>query len=285
MIDLQKISSEIKQGPDRIWYSTITNEISYPSDGNQRLFEIENNSFWFRHRNQCILSVVEQFPPLNNGTIFDIGGGNGFVSKALDSAGFDVTLVEPGQTGAKNAVSRGLPSVICATTESAGFKPNSLPAVGLFDVIEHIENDKLFLESLWDLMLDEGRLYITVPAYSFLWSEEDITAGHFRRYSLKSICDLLAQSGFKIEFQSYIFRILPVPIAIFRSLPYLLRISKRKKDKKINQDHNVQEGVLSKIINSILSLELKSLKKGKKMKFGGSCLIVAKKNQNRLFIT
>ena len=36
-------------------------------------------------------------------------------------------------------------------------------------------------------MKENGRLYATVPSYSFLWSEEDILAGHFRRYTLKGL--------------------------------------------------------------------------------------------------
>ena len=90
------------------------------------------------------------------------------VSLALARAGFDIALVEPGCTGAANAKRRGLETVICATADTAEFKPHSLSAIGLFDVVEHIEDDFSFLRSLRGLMKEKGRLYITVPAYSFL---------------------------------------------------------------------------------------------------------------------
>ena len=42
------------------------------------------------------------------GHFFDIGGGNGCVAKAIESAGVPVVLVEPGTGGVRNARSRGL---------------------------------------------------------------------------------------------------------------------------------------------------------------------------------
>ena len=69
-------------------------KISYPDEANEMCFRIEENSFWFRHRNNCIIEVVKQFPP--KGIFFDIGGGNGFVAKELEKNGIETVLVEPG---------------------------------------------------------------------------------------------------------------------------------------------------------------------------------------------
>jgi SAM-dependent methyltransferase len=169
---------------------------------------------------------VKTYPPEDNGTIFEIGGGNGIVSLGLVNAGFDVALLEPGNVGAINAKKRGLKNVICATTDTAKLKQYSLPAVGLFDVIEHIEDDFAFLQSIRNLMKKGGRLYATVPSYSLLWSEEDVFAGHFRRYALEDISKVLECAGFQVEFSSYIFRFLPIPIFLFRTLPYKIGLSK-----------------------------------------------------------
>lgn len=89
-----------------IYYSRNIQDVSYPEDGYNRCFQIEENSFWFNHRNKCIISVVEQYPP--RGFLFDVGGGNGFVSLALQKEGFKTVLVEPGISGVQNAKSRGL---------------------------------------------------------------------------------------------------------------------------------------------------------------------------------
>lgn len=278
MADIESISSGLKFGEDGIWQGADSQDISYPADGNEACFAVEDNSFWFRHRNDCIIAAVKAYPPEDKGTIFDVGGGNGFVSLALANSGFDVALVEPGRNGASNAKRRGVKTIICATTDSARFKPHSLSAVGLFDVVEHIENDLSFLTSCRNLMKQGGRLYLTVPAYSYLWSQEDVSAGHFKRYTLKGICGVLESAGFELEFASYIFRFLPIPIALFRALPYRLGLARagRKKSQNAARDHVVKGGVLANIFSFFLKSEVQNIRKGHSMSFGGSCLVVAR---------
>ncbi len=278
MLDISSISSGLERSTDGIWYSTSDQDISYPSDGNENCFEIEDRSFWFKHRNSCITSLVKSYPPDNHGTIFDIGGGNGFVSMSLTNAGFNIVLVEPGKTGILNAKKRGLKNIICATTTTAKFKQASLPAVGLFDVIEHIENDLDFMESISRLIKKGGRLYVTVPAYSFLWSTEDVSAGHFRRYSLDEITSLLITAGFKIDFATYIFRFLPIPTFLLRALPF--KLGRRKVNNRtdtVSRDHAADGGATSKILDSLLLSEIKNLNNHKAMRFGGTCLIAARR--------
>lgn len=275
-MDIASISSGLFQAEDGIWYSSEERDLSYPADGNDTCFSLEDNSFWFRHRNACIESVVRAFPPENNGAIFDVGGGNGYVSHGLSQAGFDTVLVEPGKPGANNAMQRGVKNVICATTDTAKFFPGSLPAVGLFDVIEHIENDTELLESTLHLLKKGGMLYATVPAYNALWSNEDILAGHYRRYSLQQITKLFQSTGFKVEFSSYIFRFLPAPTFVLRTLPYRFGLSAKKEaSRDPSKDHVVKRGGMSWAVDTALRGEINNLDKGIGMRFGGSCLLVA----------
>ena len=66
----------------------------YPDQGNAFCFQVEDHSFWFQHRNACILAVMSRLPP--GGVLFAIGGGNGFVARALVAAGLPAVVVEPG---------------------------------------------------------------------------------------------------------------------------------------------------------------------------------------------
>ena len=59
---------------------------------NELLFSLEDNSYWFNHRNNCICETVRNFPPPDN-TIIDIGSGNGFVSNALNKIGIETICV------------------------------------------------------------------------------------------------------------------------------------------------------------------------------------------------
>lgn len=261
---------------DGIWFSRNRGEISYPAEGNRHCFEIENNSFWFKHRTNCILEAVKLYS--HNVTFFDIGGGNGYVAKALEENGIETVLIEPGIEGAHNAKQRGLKHIVCSTFEEAGIKPHSCPAIGLFDVVEHINDDKQFLKSIHVILKDNGFLYLTVPAYNFLWSREDEYADHFRRYSLRQICSTLEVCGFKIEFATYIFSFLPIPILLFRTLPGLFMGSRKSINiEKHKKEHSQRKGILSYVINKIMKTELHFIKQKRRIPFGGSCFVVAKK--------
>lgn len=72
-------------------------------------------------------------------------------------------------------------------------------------------------------------LYATVPAFNFLWSREDVDAGHVRRYTLDGISEVLGRAGLDVVFASYIFRALPLPIFLMRSIPYRLGMGKAKR--------------------------------------------------------
>lgn len=258
---------------DGIYFSQGQCKISYPETGNEECFEIEDHSFWFVYRNKCIQFLITLFPP--NQLFIDIGGGNGFVSKAILETGVcDVVLIEPGISGILNAKKRGIQNLVCSTFQNAKIKKNSLPAVGIFDVLEHIEDDQAFLNELNELIQPGGYLFITVPAYSFLWSQEDDVAGHVRRYTLRQIKKLLKRSNFEICFSSYFFMFLIFPIFFLRTLPSLF-LKRKASSNCLKKDHS-HSGWQS-FIDLVLNLEFFFLSRGSSLPFGGSCIIVAKK--------
>jgi SAM-dependent methyltransferase len=277
MVDIARIAPSLKLGCDGIWHSEAINPVSYPSHANAACFELEEDSFWFNHRNACIVAAIKTFPPSTRGPIYDIGGGNGFVSIGLMKAGFDVVLVEPGLAGALNGKKRGVPTVVQATTASAGFAAQSLEAVGLFDVIEHIKDDVAFLTSIRGLLKPGGRLYATVPASSLLWSVDDEVAGHFRRYTLSSLAAALKDAGFTPEFGTYIFRPLPLPILLLRATPSRLGRKRVAGDmSRARAEHKPGGRTASRVIDLLMRGEVKNIQARRRMRFGATCLARAR---------
>lgn len=275
MIDPADFADALALGADGIWYGQGSDSLSYPQDGNAACFQVEDSSFWFKHRNACIVAAVQRFPPLARGPIFDIGGGNGFVSRGLIQAGFEAVLVEPGAAGASNSKQRGIPLVICGTTSGAKFRRHALPAIGLFDVVEHFDDDLQFLASMRELLQPNGRLYATVPAYNALWSAEDESAGHFRRHTRASLTHLCMQAGFRVDYVSYFFRPLPLPILLLRALPYRLGYrGAAPTQRNAARDHQPGNGLSSAVLQALLQREVRHIAAGRSMAFGGSCLLV-----------
>jgi 2-polyprenyl-3-methyl-5-hydroxy-6-metoxy-1,4-benzoquinol methylase len=264
-----------------IWFSNNKSEISYPKEGNISCYEIEKDSFWFNHRNNCIIEAVKIHSP--NEIFFDIGGGNGFVAKGLNENNIQSVLIEPGIEGALNAKRRGLKDIICATFQDAGIKKNSCNAIGLFDVVEHIEDDQLFLKSINSILAKEGLVYITVPAYNILWSKEDTDAGHYKRYSIQNMSSVLKKAGFEIVYSTYIFSILPIPVFLFRTIPSKLKLNKNSNDvNKHKNAHSQKKGILTALLDKIWDIELTYIKRKRKIPIGGSCFVIARKTVSNI---
>lgn len=277
-INLAEIASHLEQDPDGIWVSRRRAGISYPQEGNENCLALEEDSFWFEHRNRCIQVLMRRCPP--PGVVFDIGGGNGYVASGLKQAGLPVVVIEPGWQGIRNARRRGLDPLICSTLEDAGFLPGSLPAVGLFDVLEHIRADEAFLQTIHPLLIPGGRVYLSVPAFRSLWSVDDDYAGHFRRYSAGEVQRLLTRIGFQVEFASYIFSMLPLPVLLMRALPSRLGWRKGDDWRRYQQEHTRLSGPAGWLLMRWLAWELSQLQQGRPIFLGGSYLVAARKSSS-----
>jgi ubiquinone/menaquinone biosynthesis C-methylase UbiE len=63
--------------------------------------------------------------------------------------------------------------------------------IAYIDVLEHIEDDKSELNLAASFLREGGYLLVVVPAHQYLFSNFDKSVGHFRRYSIKSLTELI----------------------------------------------------------------------------------------------
>ncbi|MCA9522224.1 MAG: class I SAM-dependent methyltransferase [Myxococcales bacterium] len=279
-VQIDEITSALVPDQLGIWRAPSKQATPYPEEGHSIYFEIEDRSFWFRHRNDCIAAVMRRHPP--EGPLVDIGGGNGFVCRRLLDEGFDAILLEPGDVGARNAsVKRKIPQVICATLEDSGIRPASLPAASLFDVLEHFEDDRGFLARIRDLLAPGGLLYVTVPAHQALWSAADVDAQHARRYNERQLRELIAPD-FEMRYFTYFFGPLVLPIFVARTIPHRLGARGNSSVRAANE-HGVgtrlmaPHGIAVRAMSAMLRPEVGRLAGGGRLSFGASCLFVARK--------
>lgn len=202
---------------DGIWSVAGAAKLSYPEEGNAICAAVEDRSFWFRARNRAILDLLEHSG--RPAALWEIGSGNGFVAQALQQAGMNVVAVEPGPFGARTAAQRGVFSV-CGLLEDMKLPENSIPALGCFDVLEHLEHPERMLREFQRILVSGGKLAVTVPALQGLWSQADDLAGHFRRYSRRSLDELLSGAGFQRLSSGYMMASMVPPLYFFRALPY-----------------------------------------------------------------
>ncbi len=138
----------------------------------------------------------------------------------------------------------------------------------MFDVIEHIKEERQILNLCSDLLTEKGKIFITVPAYQWLWSVHDDYFHHERRYTKKSLQKILNESEFKILDCGY-FNSLLFPVAVIQRLLEKLVGAGRGNVTLPNK-------LINQILMRIFSLESK-LYKFSRFSFGLSIWMVAEK--------
>jgi SAM-dependent methyltransferase len=229
---------------------------SYPDDGHRAIAQIEDESYWFRHRNRAVARLVASTP--RGSALWEVGAGTGVVAAHLARSGIGVVAVEPGPEGARIAADRGVPTVICGTIEELGLPDASVSAVGLFDVVEHLADPASLLDTVGQLLEPGGSLFVSVPAYQWLWSGADVEAGHFRRYTIPRLDGDVVPHGFHREMARYLFHSLVLPVAVGRTL----RSALGRDDRRDRSDLSVTQSELrpsgkfvSAAIDAVLALE------------------------------
>lgn len=93
---------------------------------------------------------------------------------------------------------------------------NFFDLIVAFDLLEHIENDKLAINEIYRVLKKGGFFIFTVPAFNFLYSSHDKALNHFRRYDKRYIKNLF--SNFECKELGYWVFLLFLPVAIQRLL-------------------------------------------------------------------
>ena len=84
-----------------------------------------------------------------------------------------------------------------ARARSSGCPSRTAASTSFFatDVIEHLDDDRAALAELRRVAAPGARLVLTVPAYSWLWSEHDVSMHHRRRYTEPRLRERVAAAG------------------------------------------------------------------------------------------
>jgi len=159
--------------------------------------ELQFTFWWFNGRRKIIEAFMGCNVSMNNAEILDIGSGYGGLLSTLRKFGV-VDAIEPHTEAHTSLYKLGVRNI-----SGAGLFPTTYPEqkydiVTMFDVLEHIKDDALALSVIKEhLLKPNGHCFLTVPAYTWLWTELDYRSGHFRRYTLQSLRELLQKVGFR----------------------------------------------------------------------------------------
>jgi|SRR5680860_775458 len=129
------------------------------------------------------------------------------------------------------------------------FQDNSVDLITAFDSLEHIKNDEEIIEEYWRTLKENGKIFVTVPAYKFMWSDHDKVLGHYHRYTKRELKDKFESKGFKMLKASYYISFLFPLILAYRLYRIIFSRFLNQKTSYI---------VLPKILNSFFILIIKA---------------------------
>ncbi len=186
---------------------------SYDSHHLEILLEAEKKHFWLQCRKNYIASIFTKFVTLSS-RILEIGTGTGFIAEKLQQMGFHIEASDCTPNGLEHAFKRGIKTLYQFDLFNPPFQ-EAFDVICLFDVLEHLKDERLAIENLKKMLKPQGMIILTVPAHQWLWSSDDELAGHHRRYSKKSLQDCLEACGFQIHYCRYFF-VFILPLLILR---------------------------------------------------------------------
>lgn len=197
----------------------------------RRHAEVEASHWWFVARKNIIRQILSSLKLPQSAEILEIGCGTGGNIPMLSAFGH-VTAFDKSPEAEKSVKEQyAVPMLRGSFPEDENLLSNGrFDLIVLLDVLEHLKDDLEALGAIKRLLKPNGKLVLTVPAYSWLWGEHDIICQHYRRYSKKQMEQRLKKSGLAIQKISYFNTILFPIIAGVRLHRNLLQTKHKDED-------------------------------------------------------
>jgi len=157
---------------------------------------------------QTLISLIRKYF-VNGKDVLDIGCGVGTIDFYLANRGFVVTGLDISDIAINKANKTKLLlghknlNFICSSVEKFSSKYNYDYCI-CSEVIEHVNNDKLIINRIFERVKINGLLIISTPLSSAplyrmgLLNGFDKSVGHLRRYSVEELSNLVIKSNFEV---------------------------------------------------------------------------------------
>ena len=162
----------------------------------------EDKHWWFAGRTWSLLNMVDRLvEPDGSQQVLDIGCGAGNMFHHLARYG-PVVGLDNNPRPLAIARERGY-DVREGSAEEMPFDDASFQLVSLLDTVEHCDDDMAVLRDCYRVCAPGGHLVVTVPAFMWLWSHNDVLNDHKRRYTAGELRDKLHKVGFRQRRMTY----------------------------------------------------------------------------------
>jgi len=182
---------------------------------------LEEEHFWFRGRRAIFFAVLDRYlKGRQDLDILEIVCGAGGLLRRLKKYGNPKGLELSFELSVMSR-ERSACLVVCGDAYGLPFENESQDLLCLFDAIEHIPDEARVLAEIHRVLRPGGLVFFSVPAYPFLYANNDRVAHHCRRYTaghLKRVCQEAGLEKRRLSyFNSFLFPLI-LPTVLFGKL-------------------------------------------------------------------
>jgi SAM-dependent methyltransferase len=161
---------------------------------------------------------------------------------------------------------------VCGSVTALPFADATFDVVGAFDVVEHCQDDHRAVSELARVTTPGGHVLLSVPAYSWAWTDHDVRAGHHRRYTKRRLCDVVEGAGLEVRRATYAFASVFPIFAAERGARRLRRSSSTGGEQRLPTVSPRQD----KVLMGLARLDERALRRVD-LPFGSSVFVAARK--------
>lgn len=210
-------------------------------------FDIANEDhFWMQWRFHELMKAITD---LDINPILEIGCGNGIAMSQFEKKNYHIDGCDLNELALKKVKDVKGNLFVYNIFDQHEKLDNVYKSILLLDVIEHIKDDKEFINTATRVLQAEAYVIINVPAHQFLFSKYDLAAGHERRYNKQDLEKTIAASGLVLLTTKY-WGWTMMPIALMRKL-----ILKFTPMEKVIQKGFAPSKIADKILRLLMKLE------------------------------
>ena len=224
------------------------------------MYEAEDTHWWYRGLRGVMFELLGlhragRHSGQHSLKILDAGCGTGGTLQALANAGFtSIEGFDINEPALYFCEARGLKNVRLGSITEVPFSSNNFDIVISSDVLNDAgtSNEARALQELYRVLKPGGRLFLNLPAFSFLRSEHDRATDVARRYTRHEISRKLVATGFIIRRATY-WNMLLFPIVLMVKL--VRRESEEDLKNPARSDINLPPSPINATLSFILWLE------------------------------
>ncbi|MDN5854284.1 MAG: class I SAM-dependent methyltransferase, partial [Actinomycetia bacterium] len=154
--------------------------------------------WWYRARSELLEAALGAYVP-SAARMLDVGSADGPSVRWMRGPGRRIVSLDLHPDGLTPGEG------VCGSVEALPFADGTFDVVAAFDVVEHCESEATAVAELARVLVPGGRMLLSVPAYQWAWSDHDVRAGHYRRYTRSRLIDTIDGAGLTVDRSTYAF--------------------------------------------------------------------------------